>query len=49
MKILNLLFRDPKLKDIKVGSVEEFQGQVRSSRIVLEADILLSNPRRNAK
>ena len=27
-KILNLLHKDFKLRDIKVGSVEEFQGQV---------------------
>jgi helicase MOV-10 len=27
-KILDLLYRDPKFRDIKVGSVEEFQGQV---------------------
>ena len=28
-KILDLLYKDPKFRDIKVGSVEEFQGQVR--------------------
>ncbi len=28
MKILDLFYRDQKLKDIRVGSVEEFQGQV---------------------
>jgi helicase MOV-10 len=28
-KILDLLYREPKFRDIKVGSVEEFQGQVR--------------------
>jgi len=30
-KILDLLYKDPKFRDIKVGSVEEFQGQVRVS------------------
>lgn len=30
-KILDLLYKDPKFRDIKVGSVEEFQGQVRFS------------------
>jgi len=30
-KILDLLYKDPKFRDIKVGSVEEFQGQVRIS------------------
>lgn len=29
-KILDLLYKDPKFRDIKVGSVEEFQGQVRN-------------------
>jgi len=27
-KILDLLYKEPKFRDIKVGSVEEFQGQV---------------------
>jgi helicase MOV-10 len=27
-KIMDLLYRDPKLRGITVGSVEEFQGQV---------------------
>lgn len=29
-KIMDLLYRDPKLRGITVGSVEEFQGQVRN-------------------
>jgi len=34
-KILDLLYKEPKFRDIKVGSVEEFQGQVRLSRFLV--------------
>ncbi|CAA7270266.1 unnamed protein product [Cyclocybe aegerita] len=33
-KILDLLYKDPNLRDIKVGSVEEFQGQERRVIII---------------
>lgn len=51
MKIRDLFRRDPTLQDIKVGSVEEFQGQVRKRFPVCRLlpseyyDMILGKPR----